>query len=77
MNHPVVRHGTTTVTVDGIPVQVRIMLVKYDGCIEVYYQEENFPFEFSFGCAGCEGFKDVMDMAIRNAKDWGIHYDEL
>lgn len=77
MNHPVVRHGTTNVIVDGTPVYVRIMLVKYDGDIEVYYQSENHPYEFAFGVAGFEGFKVVMDMAVRNAKDWGIHYDEL
>ncbi len=75
MKCPTVRHGATVVTAKGREILVRIMLVKYDGCIETYYQEEGYPFGFAYGCAGFEGFRECMKMAIHNAKDWGIHYE--
>ena len=73
MNRPVVRHGFTVVEEDGKQIPVRIMLVKYGDVIETYYQEEGYPFEFAYGCADFEGFKESMRMAIRNAKCWGVH----
>lgn len=76
MVRPVTRHGFTVVMVNGKQVPIRIMLVKYDGYIETYYQEEGYPYEFAYGVASFEGFTESMKMAIRNAKDWGVH-DEL
>ncbi len=73
MNHPIVRHGFTVVEVNGKQIPVRIMLVKYDDVIETYYQEEGCAFEFAYGCASFEGFKECMKMAIRNARMWGLH----
>lgn len=77
MNKPIVRHGFTVVEEDGKQISIRIMLVKYDGCIETYYQEDGYPFGFAYGIASFEGFNEAMKMAIRNAKDWGVHRYEL
>lgn len=75
MERPVIRHGFTHVLVDGKAIPVRIMLVKYDDFIETYYQEDGYSFEFAYGIARFEGFKEVMKMAVRNAKEWGVHND--
>lgn len=75
MIRPVTRHGFTVVMVNGTQIPIRIMLIKYNGCIETYYQEEGYPYEFAYGCAAFEGFSECMKMAIRNAKEWGIHYE--
>lgn len=77
MDRPVVRHGFTVVTVNGKKIPVRIMLIKYDGFIETYYQEEGYAFEYAYGGASFEGFEEFMKMAVRNAKDWGIHDDSF
>ena len=75
MERPIIRHGFTYVSVDGKPVPIRIMLVKYDEFIETYYQEDGYAFEFAYGIALSEGFKKAMKMAVRNAKEWGVHND--
>lgn len=61
---------------NGEPVTVRIMLLKYDGNIEVYYQEEGYSFEFAYGVAGFEGWRSTMSMAQACAPIWGLHYEE-
>jgi len=76
MDRPVVRHGFTVVTVNGKKIPVRIMLIKYDGFIETYYQEEGYPYEFAYGVASFEGFKETLRMAQLNVYSWGLHYEE-
>lgn len=68
---PETRFDVVRVEKDGEPVIVRIMLLKYDGNIEVYYQ-----FEFAYGVAGFEGWTNTMSMAMVNATAWGLHYEE-
>ena len=75
MNNPKVRHGSTTVFINGRIINIRIMLVMYDGAIETYYQEEGYPYEFAYGVAEFEGFHDAMQMAIAHAEEWGLHYE--
>ena len=60
----------------GKPVVVRIMLMKYDNCIEVYYQEEGYPFEYAYGVPGTAGWGATMGMAMANVIRWGLHYEE-
>lgn len=69
---PIIRHGSTVITVNGMQYSIRIMLVKYDYCIETYYQAPGHPYEFAYGVADFEGFSECMKMAIRNAKEWWI-----
>jgi len=52
------------------------MLLKYDTCIEVYYQEDGYPFEFAYGVAGFEGWTRTMGTALVNAVVWGLHYED-
>ena len=76
MDRPIVRHGFTVVSVNGKQIPVRIMLVKYDGFIETYYQEDGYAFEFAYGCASFEGFSECMRMAVLNAEKWGVHNEQ-
>lgn len=73
---PVVRHDAIKVEKCGKKVLVRIMLVKYDAEIEVYYQEDGYPYEFAYGVAGFEGFTRTMQGAQINVYRWGLHYEE-
>lgn len=73
MERPIIRHGFTYVFVNGNQIPIRIMLVKYDGFIETYYQEDGYAFEFAYGICSFEGFKEAMKMAVHNAKEWGVH----
>ncbi len=75
MEHPVTRHYLTYIPEDGGLLPVRIMLVKYDGNIEVYYQMENFPFEFAFGIAGFEGFAEALKLAIGFVDEWRENHE--
>lgn len=77
MANPVVRHGSVIVSAKGKNIPVRILLVKYNGAIEVYFQSEGYPYEFAYGLPDHVGFKDVMEMAIANAAVWGVHYDYI
>ena len=73
---PVVRHDVIKVVKNGNDCIVRIMLMKYDDLIEVYYQEEGYPYEFAYGVASFEGFKETLRMAQINVYNWGLHYEE-
>ena len=73
---PETRFDVVRVEKNGEPVIVRVMLLKYDSVIEVYYQEEGYPFEFSYGVASSEGWTKTMSMALVNAPVWGLHYEE-
>lgn len=73
---PETRFDVVRVEKNGEPVVVRVMLLKYDTCIEVYYQEDGYPFEFAYGVAGFEGWTRTMGMALINATVWGLHYEE-
>ena len=73
---PIVRHDAIKVEKYGKKVFVRIMLIKYDDVIEVYYQEEGYPYEYAYGVAGLEGFKETLRMAQINVYNWGLHYEE-
>lgn len=73
---PETRFDVVRVEKNGEPVIVRIMLLKYDGNIEVYYQEDGYQFEFAYGVAGFEGWTNTMSMAMVNATAWGLHYEE-
>lgn len=70
MERPIIRHGSTTVMMNGEEVTIRIMLIKYDYGIETYYQMPGYPFVFAYGVAMFEGFNECMKMAVRNAEDW-------
>ena len=72
---PVVRHDAIGVLKNNKIILVRIMLVKYDGIIEVYYQEEGYPYEFAYGVAEFEGFTETMRYAQINVYNWGLHYE--
>lgn len=73
---PVVLHDVIKVVKNGDDCIVRIMLVMYDGIIEVYYQEEGYPFEFAYGVGSSEGFKETLRKAQTNVYNWGLHYEE-
>ena len=73
---PIVRHDAIKVEKNGEQVVVRIMLMKYDDMIEVYYQEEGYPYEFAYGVASFEGFKETLSLAQINVYNWGLHYEE-
>lgn len=73
---PETRFDVVRVEKNGEPVIVRIMLLKYDGNIEVYYQEDGYQFEFSYGVSAFEGWTNTMRMALVNAAVWGLHYEE-
>ena len=73
---PETRFDVIRVEKNGEPVTVRIMLMKYDGAIEVYYQEDGYPFEFAYGVAGFEGWTATMSMAQAYIPVWGLHYEE-
>lgn len=73
---PIIRHDAIKVEKYGEKVVVRIMLMKYDDMIEVYYQEEGHPYEFAYGVASFEGFKETLRMAQLNVYNWGLHYEE-
>lgn len=73
---PETRFDVVRVEKNGEPVTVRIMLLKYDGNIEVYYQEDGYPFEFAYGVAGFEGWAATMSMAHAYIPVWGLHYEE-
>lgn len=72
---PVVRHDAIKVEKHGKKVAVRIMLVKYDDFIEVYYQEESYPYEFAYGVASSEGLAKTLHLAQINVYNWGLHYE--
>ena len=73
---PEIRHDVVRVEKSGEPVTVRVMVMKYDGHMEVYYQEEGYPFEFAYGVSLCQGWTKTMPMALVNAAVWGLHYDD-
>ena len=76
LNTPIVRHEAVKVIKDGELVIVRIMLIKYDGNVEVYYQEDGYPFEFAYGVADSESITKILMDAQINVYRWGLHYDE-
>ena len=73
---PIIRHDAIKVEKYGEQVVVRIMLMKYDDLIEVYYQEEGYSYEFAYGVASFEGFKETLRMAQINVYNWGLHYED-
>lgn len=73
---PEIRHDVVRVEKNGKPVIVRVMVMKYDGHMEVYYQEEGYSFEFAYGVSLCQGWTKTMSMALVNACVWGLHYDD-
>lgn len=73
---PETRFDVVCVEKNGEPVIVRVMLLKYDSIIEVYYQEDGYPFEFAYGVASCEGMTRTMSTALVNAVVWGLHYED-
>lgn len=76
MEIPLVKHDVVKVVKNGQDCIVRIMLCKYDGIIEVYYQEEGYPYEFAYGVASFEGFTRTLRDAQINVYRWGLHYEE-
>lgn len=72
---PVIRHDVIMVVKNNEQLVVRIMLVKYEGMIEVYYQEEGYPYEFAYGVADFEGFTRTLRDAQINVYRWGLHYE--
>lgn len=71
---PIVTHDTIVIQKNGERVVIRIMLVKYDGNIEVYYQERGYPFEFAFGIPA-QSMKKALTLAHANAVVY-LHYEE-
>lgn len=73
---PETRFDVVRVEKNGEPVIVRVMVMKYDGHLEVYYQEDGYSFEFAYGVSLCQGWTKTMSMALVNAGVWGLHYEE-
>lgn len=77
MANPVVRHGSTIVSLNSQRIRVRILLIKYDGCIETYFQDGDYPYQFAYGLSDCIGFRDAMQIAINNAETWGFNHENF
>ena len=74
---PVTRFDIIKVEKYGKKVPVRIMLMVYDDNVEVYYQEEGYPFEFGYGVpATNRSIKRIMAEAMNNVVIFGLHYGE-
>ena len=71
---PFIKHDAIIILKNGERVLVRILLVKYEGCIEIYYQERGYPFEFAFGIPS-KSMKEALTLAHANAVVY-LHYEE-
>lgn len=71
---PFVKHDAIIVLKRGERVILRIMLVRYEGIIETYYQEEGYPYEYAYGIPAT-GMTRALTIAHANAINY-LHYGE-